>query len=170
MPAFAFATAATTLVGQSLGAKKPNLAKRYVRYTVAIGCLVMLIAGICLYVFSDPLVKIINRDEDVVIIARRCLEIVAFVQPIQVIAWILAGALRGAGDTRWPFYITAGGNWLIRALGAALCIHVFHTGLPEVVVILCVDQAARAVCMFFRYRTGKWISAIQDHKPDAKTA
>ena len=164
MPAFAFATAATTLVGQSLGAKKPDLAKRYVRYTVAIGCLVMLAAGICLFAFSDPLVKIINRDTDVVEIARRCLQIVAFVQPIQVIAWILAGGLRGAGDTRWPFYITAGGNWLIRALGAVLCIHLFHTGLPEVVVVLCIDQAARAIFMYLRYRTGKWIHAIQDKK------
>lgn len=168
MPGFAFATAATTLVGQSLGAKKPDLAKRYVRYTVAIGCIVMLIAGICLYAFADSLVRIINRDIDVVPIARNCLRIVAFVQPIQVIAWILAGALRGAGDTRWPFYITAAGNWLIRALGAVLCIQVFNTGLEETVFCMCLDQGVRALMMFLRYRTGKWVTAIQDKKPEAK--
>lgn len=165
MPGFAFATAATTLVGQSLGAKKPELAKRYVKYTVFIGAFVMLIAGICLHVFSLPLVTIINPDPDVVAIAQSCLKTVAYVQPIQVIAWIIAGALRGAGDTRWPFYITATGNWLIRALGSCLCIYVFKQGLEIAVICMCADQALRAVAMYFRYRTGKWAHAIKDKAP-----
>ncbi|MBQ3078525.1 MAG: MATE family efflux transporter [Clostridia bacterium] len=170
MPAFAFATSATTLVGQSLGAKKPELAKRYVRYTVLIGVLVMLAAGAGLYIFANPMVRIISKDADVIPLAMRCLRIVAFVQPIQVIAWILAGALRGAGDTRWPFYITAAGNWLIRALGAVLCIRVFHLGLPEAVTCMCFDQAVRAFFMFLRYRSGRWINAIKDKKPRLQKA
>lgn len=167
MPAFAFATACTTLVGQSLGAKKPMLAKKYAHMTTLIGIIVMLFAGAALYVFAEPLVKFINSDTDVVPLAKRCLQIVAFVQPVQVIAWILAGALRGAGDTKWPFYITAAGNWLIRALGASLLIHVFHMGLPEAVICMCLDQAVRAVCMFLRFRTGKWMHAIKDSKAKA---
>lgn len=162
MPAFAFATAATTLVGQSLGAKKPQLAKKYAYTTTWVGIVVMLFAGAILYLFAEPLCRFINSDADVVPIARTCLQIVAFVQPVQVIAWILAGALRGAGDTKWPFYITAAGNWLIRALGASLCIHVFGMGLPEAVVCMCLDQAARAVCMFLRFRTGKWMHVIKE--------
>jgi len=162
MPGFAFATAATTLVGQSLGAKKPDLAKRYVRYTVSLGAVVMTIAGICLFVFATPLVTFINPDPDVVNLARSCLQIVAYIQPIQVIAWIIAGALRGAGDTRWPFYITAAGNWLIRALGAALSIYVFKVGLEVAVIFMCADQGVRAIFMYLRYRTGKWAHAIKD--------
>lgn len=167
MPAFAFATAATTLVGQSLGARKPDLAKRYAWHTVFISVFVMLLAGAGLYIFANPLVRFINADPAVVTIAERCLRIVAFVQPIQVIAWILAGALRGAGDTKWPFYITAAGNWLIRALGAVLCIRVFHLGLAEAVACMCFDQAARALFMYLRFRTGKWMYAIQDKKAAA---
>ena len=164
MPAFAFATAATTLVGQSLGANKPGLARKYARHTCMIGIGIMLAAGVCLYAFARQLVGIITPDPEVIPLAQQCLQIVAFVQPIQVIAWILAGALRGAGDTRWPFYITAGGNWLIRALGAVLCIRVFGMGLPEAVICMCMDQAVRALCMFLRYRTGKWVSAIRNEK------
>ena len=164
MPGFAFATAATTLVGQSLGAKKPDLAKRYVRYTVLIGLVIMTLAGLGLFVFSNPLVKIINGDADVVELAERCLRIVAFVQPIQVLAWSLAGALRGAGDTRWPVYITATGNWLVRALGAVLCIRVFNMGLPEAVICMSADQAVRAVFMYLRYRTGRWIGVLHENK------
>lgn len=167
MPAFAFATAATTLVGQSLGAQKPQLAKRYAWNTVGVGVGVMLAAGLGLYFFANPLVRIINSDPAVVTLAERCLRTVAFVQPIQVIAWILAGALRGAGDTKWPFYITALGNWCIRALGAMLCIRVFHLGLPEAVICMCVDQAVRTVCMYLRFRTGKWMHAIKDKKAAA---
>jgi len=105
----------------------------------------------------------------VVVLAERCLRIVAFVQPIQVVAWILAGALRGAGDTKWPFYITAAGNWLIRALGAVLCIRVFHMGLPQAVMCMSADQAVRAVLMFLRYRTGRWVGSIQDAAPAAES-
>lgn len=162
MPAFAFATAATTLVGQALGAQKPKLAKKYAHHTVYIGVLVMIAAGVLLYALAGPLVRILTSDEDVYDLAERCLKIVAIVQPVQVIAWILAGALRGAGDTRWPFYITAGGNWLIRALGASLLIYVFKLGLPEAVICMCLDQAVRALCMFLRFRTGKWMHAIKD--------
>lgn len=167
MPAFAFATAATTLVGQALGARKPDLAKRYTWHTVYIGVFVMLLAGAGLFFFATPLVRFINADPEVVAIAERCLRIVAFVQPVQVIAWVLAGALRGAGDTKWPFYITAAGNWLIRALGAVLCIRVFHLGLPEAVACMCFDQAARSVCMYLRFRTGKWMHVIKDKKEAA---
>jgi putative MATE family efflux protein len=167
MPAFAFATAATTLVGQALGARKPDLAKRYTWHTVYIGVFVMLLAGAGLFFFATPLVRFINADPEVVAIAERCLRIVAFVQPVQVIAWVLAGALRGAGDTKWPFYITAAGNWLIRALGAVLCIRVFHLGLPKAVACMCFDQAARSVCMYLRFRTGKWMHVIKDKKEAA---
>ena len=163
MPAFAFATATTTLVGQALGAQKPSLAKKYAYHTIYIGVLIMLIAGAALYFFANPLVRILATDQPVIELAERCLKIVALVQPVQVIAWIFAGALRGAGDTRWPFYITAGGNWLIRAFGASMLVWVFGMGLPEAVICMCLDQAARAVCMFLRFRTGKWMHAIKDH-------
>ena len=73
-----------------------------------------------------------------------------------VIAWILAGALRGAGDTKWPFYITALGNWLIRTLGGYLCICVFHLGLPEAVLCACADSVARTIFTWLRFRLGRW--------------
>ena len=164
MPAFAFATACTTLVGQALGAKKPDLAKRYGWHTVYVGLVVMVATGLGLYIFATPLVRVINQDADVVELATTCLKIVAFIQPMQVISWGLAGGLRGAGDTKYPFYVTAVCNWLIRALGATLCIYVFHMGLAESVLTMCADQTVRAVCMFLRFRSGKWIHVIDDKK------
>lgn len=167
MPAFAFANACTTLVGQALGAKKPELAKRYARHTVGVGLVVMTLALLLLYFFANPLVRIINSDADVVVLAELCLKIVAFVQPIQLITWVLAGALRGAGDTKWPFYITAVGNWLVRVVGTLLCIYVFGMGLAAAVICMCLDQVVRATLMTIRFRSGKWLHVIRDQKATA---
>ena len=120
-----------------------------------------------LYFFANPLVRIINSDADVVALAELCLKIVAFVQPIQLVTWVLAGALRGAGDTKWPFYITAIGNWLVRVMGTLLCIYVFGMGLPEAVICMCLDQVLRATLMTLRFRSGKWLHVIRDQKATA---
>ena len=117
--------------------------------------------------FANPLVRIINSDPDVVILAEKCLKIVAFVQPVQVVTWVLAGALRGAGDTKWPFYATMIGNWLVRALGSLLCIYVFGMGLAEAVICMCLDQVVRAALMIMRFRSGKWQHVIRDQKASA---
>ena len=77
---------------------------------------------------------------------------------------MLAGALRGAGDTKWPFYITAIGNWLVRALFAALCVGVFGMGLPAAVVCMCLDQVLRATLMTLRFCSGKWMHVIKEKK------
>ena len=164
MPAFAFANACTTLVGQALGARKPDLAKRYAWNTVGVGLVIMFATGIGLFVFANPLVRIINQDADVVALAERCLKLVAFVQPMQVISWTLAGGLRGAGDTKWPFYSTAFCNWFIRALGSILCIRVFGMGLFESVACMCFEQCCRATIMTLRFRSGRWVHVIKEQK------
>ncbi len=156
MPGFAFATSATTLVGQSLGANKPELAKKYAYRTCAVGAVALTFSGIMIYVFAQELVSLFTPDARAIELAMRCLRQVAYIQPIQVIAWILAGALRGAGDTKWPFYITALGNWLIRTLGGYLCICVFHLGLPEAVLCACADSVARTIFTWLRFRLGRW--------------
>lgn len=161
MPGFAFATAATTLVGQALGAKKKELAVKYAYMTVAVGAAVLTFSGIMIYVFARPLVTFFTPDPQAIELAVQCLHQVAFIQPVQVTAWILAGALRGAGDTKWPFYITAICNWGIRTLGAYLCIRVFHLGLPEAVLCACADCVVRAVLTYLRFRTGKWQQALK---------
>lgn len=162
MPAFAFQTAITTLVGQSLGAKKPDLAIRYVRYNNIISSLIMVAAGAGLFVFAEQLSGFITPDKDAIALAATCLHIVAFIQPVQTIAWNYGGALRGAGDTKWPFYITAGSNWGVRVLGTVICINVFHLGLPATVVCMCADNFVRMVCMYLRFRSGKWMNAITE--------
>lgn len=162
MPAFAFQTAITTLVGQSLGAKKPDLAVRYVNINNLVSGLIMVAAGAGLFLFSDTLAGFITPDKDAIALAGRCLRIVAFIQPIQTLAWNYGGALRGAGDTKWPFIITASCNWGVRVLGTVVAVNVLHMGLPEAVFIMCLDNLVRMLLMYWRFRTGGWKTAIKE--------
>ena len=161
MPAFAFQMAITTLVGQSLGAKKPKLAEKFVVTTQTLGVIVMCFTGLGLYVFAEPILRVFTPDEDVIAIAAQCLRLIAFIQPPQLMAWVFGGALRGAGDTKSVFYITAFTNWAIRTLFSVLAIRVWGFGLYSTMVVMCIEIGIRMFLLFLRYRSGKWKHTLQ---------
>ena len=162
MPGFAFATAATTLVGQSLGAKRPDLAEKYVKRTCQIGGLVMLVMSVFLYVFAEPILRMFTPDLAVIALGAVCLQYDAIIQVPQMLATVLSGALRGAGDTKWPFIIIAASVWCVRIMGTVIGIRVLKFGLTAACLAMCADQCVRCVLFFFRYRTGRWKEAIRD--------
>lgn len=156
MPAFAFQTAITTLVGQALGAEKPHLAEKFVRATMTIGVIVMCFTGLGLYIFSEQLIGVFTPDQEVIQMAAACLRLMGMIQTVQVAAWILSGVLRGAGDTSVNFYISAATNWGIRTLFSVLAIRAFNLDLYATYIIMMVEIVARCFLLFLRYRTGKW--------------
>ena len=156
MPAFAFQTAVTTLVGQSLGAKKPELAQRFATATLLTGSAVMVFTGACLYLLAEPIIGIFTPDERVIRLASRCLRITAFMQVPQVVAWTIGGILRGAGDTKTNFYITAATNWLIRTVWCVVLVRVFHKDLVACIYVQLAEILIRFSLLFAVYRRGKW--------------
>ncbi len=162
MPAFAFQMAITTLVGQSLGAGKPQLAKKFVRVTMTLGVIIMCFTGVGLYIFAEPIIGVFTPDLEVIAIASTCLRVMALIQPPQLAAWVLGGALRGAGDTKSIFYITASTNWGIRTLFSVLAIRVFHLTLLSTYWIMVVELMARLLLLYLRYRSGKWQTLHKD--------
>lgn len=100
MPGFAFGTAVTTLVGQSLGADNVPLARKYVRLSGIIGSVVMFIMSIFLFIFSDGIISIFTPDAAVIELGGQLLRILALIQVPQMLAMVFSGALRGAGDTK----------------------------------------------------------------------
>jgi Na+-driven multidrug efflux pump len=165
MPAFAFQMAITTLVGQSLGAKKPELAKKFVRTTQLLGIAVMALATVGLFVFAEPIIGVFTPDQEVIRIAAFCLRITAFIQIPQLMAWVYGGALRGAGDTKSIFYITAATNWGVRTLFSVLTIRVFHLDLSSIYYVMVVEIMVRLFFLYLRYRSGKWQHTMENmHK------
>lgn len=162
MPGFALGTAATTLVGQSLGAKRADLAQKYVRTTVIISAAMMLVFGTLLYIFATQLVGLFTPDEEVIELGAVCLRISAYIQIPQVIASVLSGGMRGAGDTKWTFFIISGAMWLIRIPMTLIGIRVLGYGLDFAYYAMNADICARCIGYYLRYRTGRWKDVIRD--------
>lgn len=154
----AFGVSATSLVGQSLGKHRPDMAQAYSRRTRRVGMLVSLGLVLIFFFLGESIVSLYTEEVDVIAQGARILMFVAFVQPLQSSYFILAGALRGAGDTRATAVVAFITVLLIRPILAAFSIHVLHWGLEGAWFALLTDQAVRSMLILFRYNSGKWKS------------
>ena len=156
MPAFAFGVAATTLVGQNLGAKDPDRAEQSAYKALKNGTLWMVVMGVAFLIWRGPLIRLFTNDPDVWQPAEMCLTFIAFGQPLLAVSVVLASALRGAGDTRATLVMTFAGIWIMRVgLGYLLGI-VLGLGLFGMWIAWFSDFAVRAVLVTLRFRTGRW--------------
>lgn len=152
MPGYGLAVAATTLIGQSLGANRREDAYRYGMLTTGIGALFMSLVGILLYVFSPLAATWFTDQADVIAMVVTALRIDAFAQPFLAISLVVAGALQGAGDTKSPMYSTAIGMWFIRVLGVYVLGIYLGMGIAGVWLAIALDLCIRAVYLLFRFK------------------
>ena len=106
MPAFGVSFAATTLVGQSLGAKDREAASYYGKLAGWTGLLMSTFMGAVLFIFSTPLSTLFSTDPAVIALSARMLRLVAFAEPMFGVSIVLSGAVRGAGDTKYPLFVS----------------------------------------------------------------
>ncbi|WML43418.1 MATE family efflux transporter [Neobacillus sp. PS3-40] len=152
MPGYGLAIAATTLVGQSVGAKRSKEAYQYGMMTTWIAVGFMSFVGVLLYFLSPWFATWFTTDKNAVYMIVTALRIDAFAQPALAIGLVLAGALQGAGDTKSPMYSTAIGMWVIRVLGVyILGIH-FGMGIVGVWLSIAIDLYVRAIFLLYRFR------------------
>ena len=154
----AFAVSATSLVGQSLGKKRPDMAQAYSSRTRRIGMIVSILLGLIFFFFGRPLVALYSNESDVIAQGAKILMLVALIQPLQSSQFILAGALRGAGDTRATAVITFITVLLVRPGFAIFSIYVLDWGLEGAWFALVADQLLRSLLVLLRYNSGKWKS------------
>lgn len=155
-PSMAFGVAATTLVGQSLGANDEDRAERYARAVNKIAVGVASFVGLNYILFSHSLARLYTSDLEVAVMAGVVLKILAIALPAQSTQLSLAGALRGAGDTTYPLYASAIGIWGFRVVMAYLFVNVFNWGLIGAWVALVLDQYTRSTVIYLRFRSKKW--------------
>jgi putative MATE family efflux protein len=171
LPGAAFAVAATTLAGQCLGAGDHRRATRSVLMALLVGGGIMTVVAVLFFVGARPLVHFFLGQE-VTETSQRAAElmrVVAFSTPALAIAMILTGALRGAGDTRWPLVITLIGFLGIRIpLAYYLAWDEFQLPLVAVTVqglaggvvaawyAMLVETVLRAVLISLRFWHGGW--------------
>lgn len=155
-PGQAFGIAASSLVGISLGSNELNMAEEYAKRTRKFGSIVSTFMGIIFFFFGPQLVGLYSGDPIIIQNSSVALKIMAVVQPFQSSQFILAGALRGAGDTFWPLVATFFGVLLIRVILAYIFVNIMGYGLAGAWMALLVDQFVRWIFVYFRFRTGKW--------------
>ena len=151
-----FGTAATTLTGQCLGRRKPELAKAYVRETQRMGYLVSFVVATILFFFGGAAARMYTDDPVIIAMAGGVLQIVALSNPLSNARFVYNSALRGAGDSKYTARITFVGILLTRPLVAILTVYVFHLDLTGVWLALVSDAL---VCYFLarhRWFTDKW--------------
>ncbi len=153
----AFGISATSLVGQSLGKKRPDMAKSYTNRTRNLGMLVAAALALIFFFFGGGIVGLYNNDPEIISTGAIIMMMVAVVQPLQASQFITAGALRGAGDTKATAAIIFVTTLFIRPLLAFYLVYNLNMGLMGAWVALIIDQALRSGLIMLRYISGAWM-------------
>jgi putative MATE family efflux protein len=156
MPGMAFAIAATTLVGQALGASKPELAERYGWQVRKFGMWITGGLGVGLFLFAPYIMLLYTNDPEITSYGVIALRIMGLIQTSQATQFILSGALRGAGDTRFPLVTALISVWGVRVGLCFLFVYGFRLGVAGLWIAAASDQFTRSILIFQRYKRGKW--------------
>lgn len=155
MPGSGIGTAATTLVGQSIGAGKPEQARRYANLAVMLGAAVMTCTGGLMFLGAPLMFSILTPDAAIRELGVRVLRIEAFAEPLFAVSIVTAGALRGAGDTLIPSMINLASMWGVRITAASLLAP--RLGLVGVWIAMCGELCVRGLLFLVRLLRGKWL-------------
>jgi Na+-driven multidrug efflux pump len=154
LPGFGFALAATTLVGQELGAKRPERAGRSAFEALRIAVVIMTAMGGLVSLFPAQVMAVFLDDPTVIAAGVPPLRIAGFIMPFLGISFTLAGGLRGAGDTTSVLVILGVSVWVVRLANASWLGP--RLGLTGIWLAMGVDFAVRALFLALRFRSGKW--------------
>ena len=156
MSGMAFQNSATTLMGQSLGRRRLDMADNYTRMTRNISFWISCIIGVVLALFGGQIVNIYNSTPEIVEMGGKLLAIVAITQPFQSSQFVTTGALRGAGDTKYPAVVIFICTLIVRSVLGYIFVVQLDMGLIGAWFAIVVDQLLKTAMIFARYNTGKW--------------
>lgn len=155
MPGYGIGDAATTLVGQSIGAGRRRLARSFAYRTVFLGMGVMAFMGMVMYIFAPEMIGVMTPDADVRLLGSQSLRIEAFAEPMFAAAIVTYSVCLGAGDTLIPATMNLASMWLVRLTLAA---HLAPTyGLRGVWMAMAVELTLRGTIFLIRLFSGKWL-------------
>ncbi len=156
MPGYGMGTAATTLIGQSIGAGRKDMARRLGWLITGLGMLVMAGSGVLLYVFAPFMIGLLSPDRAIRQLGTKVLRIEAFAEPMYAASIVASGVFRGAGDTLVPSCMNFFSMWAVRIPLAALLAPRY--GLEGVWVAMCLELCVRGILFLIRLAGKKWIS------------
>ncbi len=156
MPGLGFSIAAAALVGQNLGAEDPKEAERSGWESTKMGLLVMGVVGIFNFAAAPWIALVFTDDPAVVDLTVTFIRVHALSIPAVGIFFSLSGALRGAGDTRWPFFATLLGIYAVRLPLSYLLGYSLGWGVLGIWLTLPLEYYLRSIVVGQRFQTGAW--------------
>lgn len=154
MPGYGVGSAATTLVGRSVGAGDAAQARRYGNICTALGGALMGCTGLLMMIFCPFVFRLLTPVAEVRTLAAQALRIGLLAEPLFGVSIAAAGALRGAGDTLVPSLLNLGSIWIVR-LGLALLL-VGKLGLRGMWIAMAIELCVRGTLMLWRQKTSKF--------------
>lgn len=155
MPGHGVSNAATTLVGQSIGAGRRDLTWRFAHISVLMGIAVMTVMGVVMYVTAPTMMGIMTPDGAVQELGTKILRIEAFAEPMYAASIVVYGVFVGVGDTLVPSIMNLGSIWAVRLTLAAVLAPKF--GLQGVWIAMCVELCFRGIIFLIRLYRKKWL-------------
>lgn len=154
MPGYGVGSAATTLVGRSVGAGDAAQARRYGNICTALGGALMGCTGLLMMIFCPFVFRLLTPVAEVRTLAAQALRIGLLAEPLFGVSIAAAGALRGAGDTLVPSLLNLGSIWIVR-LGLSLLL-VGKLGLRGMWIAMAIELCVRGTQMLWRQKTSKF--------------
>ena len=155
MPGYGIADAATTLVGQSVGAGRAPLARRFAWISTGMGMVIMGALATLMYAFAPEMMGLLTPDGEVIALGARVLRIEAFAEIGYAASIVAYGACVGAGDTKVPSILNFGSMWIVRILPAIFLTRRF--GLVGFWYCMAFELSFRGLVFLIRLARGKWL-------------
>ena len=158
MPGYGLGEAATTLIGQSIGARRKELCHSFARMTVWSGMLVMALMGAVMFLFAPELMALMTPEQEIIDLGASVLRIEAFAEPMFAASIVCYSAFVGADDTLRPAIMNLCSMWLVRLTLAAWLAKDY--GLRGVWTAMAIELTFRGIIFLWRMFKGKWMRGI----------
>jgi len=152
----AFNVACVSLVGQSIGRRRPDVGRLYTFSAMKLSLAVSLVLSLVFVIFGEGIVSLFNDEPNVVKVAAQTLMVVALVPPLEGAEFVMIGSLRGAGDAKATAVCNIAGVSIVRPLGAILLVNVLGLGVAAAWFAIVIDQSVRLILSLIFFKKGKW--------------
>jgi MATE family, multidrug efflux pump len=156
LPGIGFGLAATALVGQSVGARQPGEARAVIQIALRWAIIWMGALGVIFLLFANLLMRLFTSDPQMMASGAPAVRVTALAQPLWAASFVLAGALRGTGNTRTPLLITSVAMWAMVGL-AYLSTHFVYQGLSAIWAVFLFTGPLEVLCFWLAWRA--WLRA-----------
>lgn len=154
MPGYGIGAAATTLIGQSIGAKRRELTRHFGWLTTILGIVFMTATGVLMYLFSPFMMALLTPVPEVIELGVMILRIEAFAEPLYAASIVANGVFRGAGSTLVPSLMNCFSMWAVRIPLAAYLAP--RLGIRGVWIAMCIELCFRGTIFLIRLAGKRW--------------